>query len=87
MMLFGEKQSSINLSLSISGTFLDDRLSAYLKITDPFNWNHSQNWIYAPLYQSYNSHHSDSRFITLGISWRFGKAELEWQAHKGASED
>ena len=87
MMLFGEKQSSINLSLSISGTFLDDRLSAYLKITDPFNWNRSQNWTYAPLYQSYNSHHSDSRFITLGISWRFGKAELEWQAHKGASED
>ncbi len=87
MMLFGEKQSSFNLSLSVSGTFFDDRLSAYVKVTDPFNWNHSQNWTYAPLYQSYNSHHSDSRFITLGISWRFGKAELEWQAHKGASED
>lgn len=53
----------------------------------PTTWNRSQNWTYAPLYQSYNSHHSDSRFITLGISWRFGKAELEWQAHKGASED
>ena len=87
MMLFGEKQSSFNLSLSVSGTFFDDRLSAYVKVTDPFNWNRSQNWTYAPLYQSYNSHHSDSRFITLGISWRFGKAELEWQAHKGASED
>ncbi len=87
MMLFGEKQSSINLSLSISGTFLDDRLSAYLKITDPFNWNRSQNWTYAPMYQSYNSHHNDNRYITLGISWRFGKAELEWQARKGASAD
>ncbi len=87
MMLFGEKQSSFNLSLSVSGTFFDDRLSAYVKVTDPFNWNRSQNLTYAPLYQSYNSHHSDSRFITLGISWRFGKAELEWQAHKGASED
>lgn len=53
----------------------------------PTTWNRSQNWTYAPLYQSYNSHHSDSLFITLGISWRFGKAELEWQAHKGTSED
>lgn len=87
MMLFGEKQSSFNLSLSVSGTFFDDRLSAYVKVTDPFNWNHSQNWTYAPMYQSYNSHHNDNRYITLGISWRFGKAELEWQARKGASAD
>ncbi len=87
MMLFGEEQSSFNLSLSVSGTFFDDRLSAYVKVTDPFNWNHSQNWTYAPMYQSYNSHHNDNRYITLGISWRFGKAELEWQARKGASAD
>ena len=40
----------------------------------------------APSYQTTGSQRYDSRFVSLGLTWRMGKMELESKARQGATE-
>jgi hypothetical protein len=40
----------------------------------------------APQYQTTGSQQFDSRFVSLGLTWRIGKMELESKARQGATD-
>ena len=80
-------ESRKGIDLGASADFWNRKLSLYLNISDIFNWN---NWGSTST-NYYNSSTSvykwNSRYITFGVTLRFGKMELESRAKTGATED
>ena len=83
--LFAEKQGSYTVDLGLSGDFFEKRFSVALNVTDLFNWNRSQSWNTNPYYFAYSSTHTDSRFVSLSVTLRFGKMDLQMRAKEGES--
>lgn len=81
---FVEKHSVCTFNLSASADFLDKRLSARIRISDLFNANRTDNNNTNPYYLTSESTHSDSRYITLGITYRIGKMDLRYRTQSGA---
>ncbi len=75
--LFAESEAHYSMSVGVSADLFDRKLSLTLQVQDPFNWNKSSSSVYAPDYVYYSSTVRDSRFISFGITLRFGKLELE----------
>jgi len=78
-------EPSFNVDLGVSTDLLNRHLSLYLRVTDLFQSSQkhtvSTNPYYAEDYRwSYNS-----RYISLGLTWRIGKMELERQGRQGAA--
>lgn len=74
------------LDLGMSADFFDRKLSLYFNASDIFNWN---SWGSTNI-NPYNTTTSDSkytsRYVTFGVTLRFGKMELESRAQTGARE-
>ena len=70
----------------VSSDFFDRKMSVYLNINDIFGMAQWGSNTTAPLYQTTGSESYDSRFVSLGITFRFGKMELESKARQGASD-
>ena len=83
--LFVERQRGYTIDMGLSADFWEKRLSAMLNVTDLFNWNHSQSWNTNPFLLGYTTSHTDSRFVTLSLTLRFGKMELQPLAREGDS--
>ena len=83
--LFVERQSGYTIDMGLSADFWEKRLSVVLNVTDLFNWNHSQSWNTNPYLLDYSTSHTDSRFISLSLTLRFGKMELQRMAREGES--
>ena len=83
--LYYEQQYALTVDLGASATFFDGRLGVRLSVSDLFDANRYQSWDSAPTYAAYTTRHYSSRYLTFGLSWRFGKLDLEWQAHGGAA--
>lgn len=83
--LYYEQQYAFTVDLGASATFFDGRLGVRLSVSDLFDANRYQSWDSAPTYAAYTTRHYSSRYLTFGLSWRFGKLDLEWQAHGGAA--
>lgn len=83
--LYSENERNLTVGLSASATLCDGRLSLRLSVSDIFDNNLYQSRTAAPSYTSSESSYSAQRYITFGLSWRFGKLDLEWQAHGGAA--
>ncbi len=75
--LFVERQSGYTIDMGLSADFWQKRLSVVLNVTDLFNWNRSQAWNTNPYLLGYSTSHTDSRFISLSVTLRFGKMELQ----------
>ncbi len=75
--LFAKSEAYYSMSVGVSADFFERKLSVSLQVDDPFNWNKSSSSVYAPDYVYYSSTVRDSRFISFGITLRFGKLELE----------
>ena len=75
--LFIEQQGSYTVDMGLSADFLEKRLSLVLNVTDLFNWNRSQAWNTNPYLLGYSTSHTDSRFVSLSVTLRFGKMELQ----------
>lgn len=78
-------EPSFNVDLGVSTDLLNRHLSLYLRVTDLFQSSQrhtvSTNPYFAEDYRwSYNS-----RYISLGLTWRIGKMELERQGRQGAA--
>jgi outer membrane receptor for ferrienterochelin and colicin len=81
--LFVERQGTYTVDMGLSADFWEKRLSVVLNVTDLFNWNRSQSWETNPYLLGYSTSHTDSRFVSLSLTLRFGKMELQSLAREG----
>lgn len=78
--LFGRNMSSYTVDLGANSDFWGKRLALALSISDLFNWGHGQSWNTNPYLLSYSDTYTNSRYISLSVTLRFGKMDLQWQA-------
>ncbi len=84
--IFTITDSRKGVDVGVNADFFDRKMTVNLNIHDIFNinaWN-SQN--VNPYYSSTSNWKPMSRYITLGITMRFGKMELEGMAQQSSGE-
>lgn len=84
--LFAERQANYSINCGLRADFFDRKMSVHINVNDIFNWNKWDNNITNPYYQSYSSFKFNSRSISAGLVFRFGKMELERKAQVGGGE-
>ena len=85
LMYISEPRKGINLGASAD--FFDRKLSLYLNCNDIFNWNGWGSTTENPYMSTTSQNKWNSRYITFGLTLRFGKMELESRAKTGATEE
>lgn len=83
--LFTTTRPGYAIDLGLRANFLKRKISVYLDVNDIFNWNKTVISNNNPYYISNSTNTYNSRSISLGITFRFGKMELESQANQGAN--
>ena len=84
--LFAERHANYSINCGLRADFFDRKMSVHINVNDIFNWNRWDNNTTNPYYQSYSSFKYNSRFISAGLVFRFGKMELERKAQTGGGE-
>lgn len=84
--LFAERQANYSINCGLRADFFDRKMSVHVNVNDIFNWNKWDNNTTNPYYISYSSFKYNSRSISAGIVFRFGKMELERHAQTGGNE-
>ena len=84
--LFSTRDPRFGLNGGMRADFFDRKLSVYLNVQDIFNSNRQGSENNSPNLHTTMSSKFNSRSISLGVTFRFGKMELEQQAKEG-SED
>ena len=74
------------IDLGLTSDFFNRQLSVYLNVNDIFGMAEWGSNTTAPQYQTTGSTRYDSRFVSLGLTWRIGKMELESKARQGATD-
>ena len=85
--LYAEQRPSYAVNCGLRADFFDKKMSIYLNVNDIFNWNKWDNNTNNPYYISYSSYKYNSRYISAGVTFRFGKMELENRARQGGEND
>jgi outer membrane receptor protein involved in Fe transport len=85
--LFFERGPSYGINCGLRADFWDKKISVFLNVQDIFNWGRYRNNTTNPYYISYSSTKYTSRYISAGITFRFGKIELENQARTGGNTE
>ena len=89
--LASESKERYNINMGVRADFFKRKLSAFVNVQDIFNWGKrigsgSKNT--NPLYLTdVTSKTVNSRFISAGITLRFGKMELEKKSSTGSESD
>ncbi|MDR2406637.1 MAG: outer membrane beta-barrel protein [Bacteroidales bacterium] len=81
--LFRIEQPTYSINGGFRADFWKRKISVYLNVQDIFNWNRSKNNTTNPYYIAYSSTKYNSRYISVGITFRFGKIEMEQMAKTG----
>ena len=84
--LFAERHANYSINCGLRADFFDRKMSVHINVNDIFNWNRWDNNTTNPYYQSYSSFKYNSRFISAGLVFRFGKMELERKAQTGGGD-
>ena len=84
--LFAERHANYSINCGLRADFFDRKMSVHINVNDIFNWNKWDNNTTNPYYISYSSFKYNSRSISAGIVFRFGKMELERHAQTGGNE-
>ena len=84
--LYAERKPSYAINCGLRADFFDKKMSVHLNVNDIFNWNKWDNNTNNPLYVSYSSFKFNSRSISAGVTFRFGKMELERRAREGGED-
>ena len=88
--LMSERKARYFLNLGARSDFFKRRLSVFVNVQDLFNWGAtigSGSTNTNPYYLSDNTNKMvNSRYISAGVTLRFGKLELEKTAKEGDSE-
>ena len=74
------------IDLGMSADFFDRKLSLYFNASDIFNWNSWGSTNINPYNTTISDSKYTSRYVTFGVTLRFGKMELESRAQTGARE-
>lgn len=81
--LYIENKATYSIDCGLRADFFKRKLSVFLNVRDIFNWNKQEYNRESPYYKSFSSTKYDSRFISTGITLRFGKIEMESRAREG----
>ena len=84
--LYAERKPSYSINCGLRADFFDKKMSVHLNVNDIFNWNKWDNNTSNPYYISYSSFKFNSRSISAGVTFRFGKMELERKARQGGED-
>ena len=85
--LYSLSNAQKSIDFGASSDFFDRKLSIYLNVNDIFGWAEWGSNTTAPQYQTTGSNRFNSRFVSLGLTWRIGKMELESKARQGATDN
>ena len=85
--LYSISVPNYSIDFGLSSDFFERRLSAYLNVNDLFGWGQWGTNTTAPQYQTTGSTRYNTRYISLGLTWRIGKMELESKARQGATDN
>jgi outer membrane receptor protein involved in Fe transport len=85
--VYAEYAPNYSINCGLRSDFWDKKISVFLNVQDIFNWGRSRNNNTNPYYIAYNSTKYNSRYISTGITFRFGKIELEGQARTGGNTE
>ena len=84
--LFSERHARYGINAGLRADFFDRKLSVYVNANDIFNWNSWGNTNNSPYVQSTSNSKYNSRSVSVGLTFRFGKMELEQRARQGEGE-
>ena len=84
--LYSLTNANKGIDFGCSADFLDRKLSLFFNVNDIFGWSEWGSNTTAPSYQTTGSQRYNSRFVSLGLTWRIGKMELESKARQGATD-
>ena len=84
--LFSERHARYGINAGLRADFFDRKLSVYVNANDIFNWNSWGNSNFSPNVQSTSNSKYNSRSVSVGLTFRFGKMELEQMARQGEGE-
>ena len=84
--LYSVSNARSSVDMGVSGDFFNRQLSVHVSVNDIFGWAEFGSNTIAPQYQSTGSHKYNSRFISVGLTWRMGKMELESKARQGGTD-
>lgn len=85
--MFTESRPGFSIDAGLRADFLKRRISVHLNANDIFNWDKSITASTNPYYSSNSTLKYNSRSISAGVTFRFGKLELESKASKGQGGD
>ncbi len=84
--LYSMSVANKGVDFGLSSDFFDRKMSVYFNVNDIFGMAEWGENTTAPAYQTTGSTKYDSRFVSLGLTWRIGKMELESKARQGATD-
>jgi outer membrane receptor protein involved in Fe transport len=82
-----EYASYYAINCGLRSDFWKKKISVFLNVQDIFNWGKSKNTNTNPYYIAYNSTKYNSRYVSAGITFRFGKIEMESRAKTGGNTE
>ena len=85
-MLFSEWHARYGINAGLKADFFDRKLSVFVNASDIFNWNSWGESNYSPTVQSTSDSKYNSRSISVGLTFRIGKMELEQRARQGGDD-
>ena len=84
--LFSNWHSRYGINAGLKADFFDRKMSVFVNANDIFNWNSWGESNYSPYVESIASSKFNSRSVSVGVTFRFGKMELEQRAKQGADD-
>ena len=84
--LFSDRLARYGINAGLRADFFDRKLSVYVNANDIFNWNSFGKTNYSPNVQSTSTYKYNSRSIAVGLTFRFGKMELEQRARQSEGD-
>jgi len=84
--LFAERHARYGINAGLRADFFDRKLSVFVNANDIFNWNSWGTSNYSPYAVSNSDSKFNSRSVSVGLTFRFGKMELEQRARQGGDD-
>ena len=84
--LFSERHARYGIDAGLRADFFDRKMSVFVNASDIFNWNSWGMSNSSPYVESSSNSKFNSRAVSVGVTFRFGKMELEQRARQGADD-
>ena len=84
--LFSEWHARFSVNAGLKADFFDRKLSVFVNAYDIFNTSRWGESNFSPYVQSTSDGKYNSRSISVGLTFRFGKMELEQRARQGGND-